>query len=92
MSHQFPVVVVDVEVVDVVASVGVGVVIRVDVGVDAGVDVLVVVDVDVTQDAKTSDVIMRQVSSIKIAPLFIRASFLMEDFWGIGRNRGFGIF
>ena len=41
--------------------------------VDVGVDILVVVeiDVDVLQDAKTSDITMRQVRAIQIIPLFI---------------------
>ena len=50
----------------VVASGMSGMSVSVDV-VDVGVDVVV----DVAQDAKTSDVTMRQVSTIQIAPLFI---------------------
>ena len=51
----------------------VGIAVGVDVDVDVGVDILVdvEVDVDVLQDTKTSDVTMRQVSTIQIAPLFI---------------------
>jgi hypothetical protein len=58
LSHQFPVVVV-------VVVIG-GAVAVVVVVVDVGVDV-----VEVPQDAKTSDVTMRQVNTIQIAPLFI---------------------
>jgi hypothetical protein len=43
-------------------------------GVDVEVDVLV--DVDVLQDAKTSDVTMRQFNTIQTAPLFIWTSHL----------------
>jgi len=73
-SHQLPVVVavvvtatlvaVVVEVVAVFAVVDVTVV---DVADEVGVDVVV----DLAQDAKTSDVTMRQVSSTQIALLFI---------------------
>ena len=48
--------------------------------------VLVVVDVDVVvvvvllQDAKTSDVTMRQVSTIQIAPLFIMTSLSFIEY------------
>jgi 1-acyl-sn-glycerol-3-phosphate acyltransferase len=74
LSHQFPVVAVVIEVGWVVV-VEVGWVIVVEVG---WVIVVVVPTVDVValvvvlaQDAKTSDVTMRQVNTIQIAPLFI---------------------
>jgi len=73
LSHQLPLaaVVVDIVVVGVVGmTVVVDVVVRVD--VDVGVDVDVV---DVAQDAKTSDVTMRHVSTIQIAAFFIYNSF-----------------
>ena len=47
-------------------------------------DVVAVVTVDFEQDERTSDITMRQVSSVQIAPLFMRASYyLMEDVWEI---------
>ena len=58
-------------VVVVVVVVSGDVVVSVDVVVDVDVDVVV----DVAQDAKTSDVTMRQVNTIQITPLFIWTSF-----------------
>jgi len=76
LSHQLPVVVVVFLVVVgvvmvVVLVVGLDVV-GVDVVDDSGVDDVV----DVLQDARTSVVTMRQVSTIQIAPFFIQSSFL----------------
>jgi hypothetical protein len=73
LSHQFPVT----EVVDVVVGTDVEVTFVVGAGTDEemgkGVDVEVDVgiEVDVLQDAKTSDVTMRQIITTQIAPLFI---------------------
>jgi hypothetical protein len=58
-----------------VVVVGTAVLLVVVVVVGVGVDVDVDVVVDVAQDAKTSDVTMRHVSTIQIAPLFIWTSF-----------------
>jgi len=63
---------VDVVLVGVEATVVVGIVVWVS----------VVAEVDVPQDAKTSDVNMRQVSIVQIVPFFIRSSYyLMETYW-----------
>jgi hypothetical protein len=69
-------------VVDVGGAVVVVVVVFVVVAVLVGADVDVVVVVVLLQDAKTSDVTMRQVSAIQIVPFFIHTSslFLMIDF------------
>ena len=72
LSHQLPTVVL----VEVVGGAVVGLDVGVDVGVDVGAEIEVVVVVDFAQDAKTSDVTMRQVSTIQIAPLFITPSLL----------------
>jgi hypothetical protein len=74
LSHQFPAF----EVVGFVVGAIVGTVVDVVlvvivVGVVAWVDVEV--GVDVVQDARISDVTMRQVSNIQIVPLFILDSF-----------------
>jgi len=75
LSHQLPVVAVVVTVVvigtdvEVTFVVGAGTDEEMGEGVDVEVDVLV--DVDVPQDAKTSDVTMRQIITTQIAPLFI---------------------
>ena len=50
-----------------VVGAGVEVVVGIDVVVDVGVDVL-----NELQDAKTSDITMRQVNTIQIAPFFIQ--------------------
>jgi hypothetical protein len=76
LSHQVPV-----ATVVVVDAVVVGtVVVTLVVGFVVWVGVVVVVDVEIDvvpeQDTKTSDVIMRNVSTIQIAPLFIHTSFL----------------
>ena len=47
------------------------VVVSVDAVVDVGMDVVIL-----AQDAKTSDVTIRQVNNIQIAPLFVWISFL----------------
>jgi hypothetical protein len=79
-AHQFPVVVVVTEAVDVV-EVGITCAVEVVVAVDvaAAVDVVVAVDVAVAveeeQDANTIDVTMMQVTRMKMAPFFIFASF-----------------
>jgi hypothetical protein len=68
-SHHFPVVVV----VGVVFGVEIGDVVGLDIVVvvlDIGVDVDMDVEVEVVQDAKTSDISVRQVNTIQIAPLF----------------------
>jgi len=80
LSHQFPVVTVDFEVAIVGTVVGVTVIFEVEVEVDAGgsVGVVTVVAVDVLQEAKTSDIAIRQVSTIQIIPLFIQTSFFRK--------------
>jgi hypothetical protein len=56
-------------------------------------DVMAVVTVDLEQDERTSDITMRQVSSVQIAPLFMRASYyLMEDVWEIDCDLIFKVF
>jgi len=56
-------------------------------------DVVAVVTVDFEQDERTSDITMRQVSSVQIAPLFMRASYyLMEDVWEIDYDLIFKVF
>jgi len=71
----------------VVTFIEVGLVVIADVVVEAVLafeDVVAVVTVDLEQDERTSDITMRQVNSVQIAPLFIRASYyLMEDLWEI---------
>jgi hypothetical protein len=62
------------------AVVVVEVVVFVVVVVLVGVDVDVVVVVVLLQDAKTRDVIMRQVNTIQIVPFFIKPSFLFCKF------------
>jgi len=62
------------------AVVVVEVVVFVVVVVLVGVDVDVVVVVVLLQDAKTRDVIMRQVNTIQIVPFFIKPSFLFRKF------------
>jgi hypothetical protein len=76
------------------AVVVVVVVVFVVVAVLVGADVDVVVVVVLLQDAKTSDVTMRQVSAIQIVPFFIHTSslFLMIDFQIIDYNFVFRIF
>ena len=69
LSHQCPAVFV-------VATVVVARVVAVDVGLVMFVVVVLLmvvvwVDVDVVQEAKTNDVMMREVSTIQIVPLFI---------------------
>lgn len=75
MFHQFPDAAVVVEVV--VGGIVIWVVVGAGVEVVVGVDVVVDVGVEVNelQAAKTNDVTMRQVSTIQITPLFIRAPF-----------------
>ena len=72
LSHQFPAVVV---VAVVVTTADVVVDVMVNVGVVDVLDVVLVVLVDVAldlaQDARTSDITMRKVSTIQINPLFI---------------------
>jgi hypothetical protein len=85
LSHQLPVpeVVGFVEVGAVLAVVrgGAVVLVVVVVVVTVAVDVAVV---DVLQEARTSDITMRQVSAIQIVPLFISSScYLMENCWKI---------
>ena len=58
-------------------DVDVGVDVEVEVGFDVTVDVGVEVVLDVAQDANTSDVAMRQVTTIQIIPLFIQTSFYL---------------
>jgi hypothetical protein len=81
LSHQWPAVVVVAETVgavDVLVEVTV-----VDSVVVIGIEVVdvicwvVVVVVDELQDAKMSEVTMRQVSAIQIIPLFIKPSFFI---------------
>jgi hypothetical protein len=56
-------------------------------------DVMAVVTVDLEQDERTSDITIRQVSSVQIAPLFMRASYyLMEDVWEIDCDLIFKVF
>jgi hypothetical protein len=64
-------------VVEVGGAVVVVVVVFVVVAVLVGTDVDVVVVVVLLQDAKTSDVTMRQVSAIQIVPFFIHTSFVI---------------
>lgn len=77
LFHQLPVVLA----VAVVAVV-LGMVMGVDVAFEVGWDVVdvvgveTVVVVDVAQDAKTNDVIMRQVSTVQIIPFFIEPPFI----------------
>jgi hypothetical protein len=79
LSHQLPVAAV-VDVVEIVVfGVLVGVLVEIAVGVlDAAIEVVVdcriVAEVDVEQDAKTSDITMRQINNIQIVPLFILTS------------------
>jgi hypothetical protein len=78
LSHQFPVVavVVVVAVVDVTVFVG-DIIVEVAVVVDAEVGCVVfVADVDVLQEDKTSDVNIRPVRTVQIAPFFTHISFL----------------
>ena len=83
LSHQFPVAKV---VTETAAVVTVDVLVEeavVDIFVLVLIDVAEVVEVDVVdeaQDAKTSDVTIRKVSTIQIIPLFIQNSFLFEKF------------
>jgi hypothetical protein len=80
----------------VVTFIEVGLVVIADVVVEAVLafeDVVAVVTVDLEQDERTSDITMRQVNSVQIAPLFIRASYyLMEDFWEIDDDLIFEVF
>jgi len=85
LSHQLPFVLA-VVVVDLEVCIAVVVAIGIDAVVTAVVDVVVLVAivVDVVQDAKTSDVTMRQVNAIQVVPIFISSSYnLMENFWKI---------
>jgi hypothetical protein len=86
LSHQLPVPEVVVGFVEVgavltVVSGGAVVLVVVVVVVTMAVDVAVV---DVLQEARTSDITMRQVSAIQIVPLFMSSScYLMENRWKI---------
>jgi hypothetical protein len=89
-SHQCPVlvaVVVTAAVVPVVVVAVAAVAVLDWVVVDVVVDVAVDVVVDLAQDARISDVTIRQVSSTQIALLFICTfvpPILFRDFWKIG--------
>jgi hypothetical protein len=80
----------------VVTFIEVGLVVTAGVVVEAVLafeDVMAVVTVDLEQDERTSDNTMRQVSSVQIAPLFMRASYyLMEDVWEIDCDLIFKVF
>jgi len=55
------------------------------VGIVVEADVEVVVDLE--QDAKTSDVTIRQLSSIHVIPLFIQTSFILDHFRKINHGQ-----
>ena len=76
-SHQWPVVVAVVVVLFVFDAVVVVAVVFVVVVVLVVIDVDVIVVVVLLHDAKTSDVVMRQVSAIQITLLFIQTSFYL---------------
>jgi len=80
LSHQFPAAEVVVVAADV--DVFVVVVVGINVVVDVVVDLMVEVEVDFEglQDNNTSEIIIRQLTIIQIAPLFIKTPFYIFHF------------